>query len=373
MFHILDKTYLGYNDDLLFGTDCIQIVNDGSHEVAYDTEVGKLLSGTVSKRLKFAKTVDELLASFPSEDVFFGKLINYKSSNNRDELIIYCDTEAYKEFVVRWLKTVMPNADFETIKTVYNTYKNHEIYVTRHLDERAEDRTPTANYWCSSENELKKFFDKPAFNLTIDYKKYCSLEFQLATYAADNNSPTNKHVANKLHRLIQRRIVQDIQLIKSELEYNLYDLDLIWTELGDQDYDNLDVQEMIRLKPGLKFLGDVDFRHITSLKDLKAQYDIIELCKIAQDFIQWDGGRYGIADSNTRCLDDFIANSYEIPSVVDVLESELRYKEKDRTPIYLGPLIEKKKVNGHFFSYISELYMNKEKAQLQKLSLDKAE
>ena len=75
MFHILDKTYLQYNSEFTFGVDCIQIANIAADEVAYDTEVGKLLTGNVSTRLYYAKTVEELFSSVKRDDSIFKHFI----------------------------------------------------------------------------------------------------------------------------------------------------------------------------------------------------------------------------------------------------------------------------------------------------------
>lgn len=369
MFHIIDKTYLGYNGDLQFGTDCIQIVSNGADHVAYDSEVGKLLSGNVSRRIAFAKSIDELIAHLGSADILFSKLINYKGNNHRDEFIVWCDPENYKQFVCRWLKTLMPNADLQHLKTVYNTYKNHELYVTRHLFEFTPGRTPSSEYWTKTDAELDELFKLPAFELTIDYKKYCSIEFQVASYAANKQCSVATDLMEKFYKIAQRRVVSDLHLIKSELEYYLYDLDLIWSELGYQDYHNLDVQKMIELKPGLTFLGDTDFHNLPTLKALAAKYEIKELCKIAKEFIAWNS--FKDKSSDFICLEQFIANGHQVVSPDEIVESELKYKGDHRTPPYLGPMIEKKKINGHLFSFIAELYEAGEKDRLNQLSLDK--
>ena len=367
MIHILKDVYLNYRCNTTLRNDAIYILDEGIDDVFFDPEVARMLEGNVSKLLYRAKNIDELLSNFDSDTQFFNKLLKFKSSNHRDELMIFCDKNSFKIFLARWLKTVMPNADLETFKTIFITYKNHELYVTRHLNQMNDFRLKVPEYWPSSDEEIEALYQLQPFNLTgEEYKKHVSIEFQLATFINDQTCTIAADFAQKLHKLAERRIILDMFYTKTEMEYYLYDLDLLWPELDYQDYGSIDVEEMVSKKPALAILGDMRFREIKSIATLAAKYNVKDVADACKEFALYTQGLGDII-----CLNQFIENNYQTPLIMDVLDTDLRYKGVYRSPPYMGQWIELKRMNGHFLSYLADLYTQNNIETLRKLSLDK--
>lgn len=367
MIHILKNVYLNYRCNTTLRNDAIYIVDEEIDDIFFDPEVAKMLEGNTSKLLYRAKNVEELLSNFENDNQFFNKLLKFKSSNHRDELMIFCDKDSFKVFFAKWLKTLMPNADYQTFRTIFLTYKNHELYVTRHLNQLNELRLKTCDYWPSSEEEIENLFKLDSFNLTKEeYKKHVSIEFQLATFVENNSCSIASDLAEKLHKLAERRIILDMFYTKTEMEYYLYDLDLLWPELDYQDYGSIDVAAMIAKKPSLAVLGDMLFRETKSINALAQKYNVKDLADTCKEFAIYTQGLGDIV-----CLNQFIENNYVTPLIMDVLDTDLRYKGTYRSPPYMGQWIDLKRMNGHLLSYIADLYTEGNYKQLKKLSLDK--
>jgi hypothetical protein len=369
MIHILKDVYLNYKCNMTMRNDCIQIVDESIDEMYYDPEVAKLLEGNVSQLIYRTKTVDELMSLFPSDDIFFDKLLKFKSSNHRDELIIYCDKNSFKVFLSKWLKTLMPNADYETFKIVFNTYRNHELHITRNINQITDLRLKVPDYWPNSDEEIQELFELEPFNITTEnYKKHASIEFQIATFLNNNGCSIAMDFANKISALGERRVILDMYYSKTEMEYYMYDLDLIWPEIGHIDHSTLNVKEVLDQKPGLKAVGNLSFRQLKSIKNLEENYDVPALSQACHDFAEFTHGLNDIV-----CLRQFIENNYAPVNPLKIIDTDLRYKGTYRTPPYMGYWVELKRMNGHFVSYLADLYVQNNPLLFNKLSMDKNE
>lgn len=369
MIHILKDVYLNYKCNMTMRNDCIQIVDESIDEMYYDPEVAKILEGNVSQLIYRTKTVDELMSLFASDDVFFDKLLKFKSSNHRDELVIYCDKNSFKIFLSKWLKTLMPNADYETFKIVFNTYRNHELLVTRNANQMTDLRMQIAEYWPNTDEEIQELYSLESFKLSTDtYKKHASIEFQIATFLNNNGCSIAMDFANKISALGERRVLLDMYYSKTEIEYYMYDLDLIWPELGNIDYSTLNIKETLTQKAGLAPIGDLMFKQIKTIKKLKEQYNVEAVSEACYKFAEFTHGLNDIP-----CLRHFMENSYEPVGPLKIIDTDLKYKGVYRTPPYMGFWIESKKMNGHFVSYLADLYVQNNPLLFNKLSMDKNE
>lgn len=376
MFHILDKTYLEYNSDFKFGVDCIQIVNYQADEVGYDSEVGKLITGNVSRRLFYANTLEELLSSVRSHDYIFKHFIKRKGTNNSDKLIIYCDEQAYKDFSVKWLKTIMPKASVETLVQVYMLYRANALYNTRMATRDDVAQSKYIHYWMDRAEATLAFQHAHPFNITVNVKKFCSAEFQLATYLAHPVSMVGPILLEKALVLSERRLLEELDSVKVAIEQNLFNIDLLYPELGDVDFANIDLAAILKIKPELSFIGAKPFTAYANLKEMKADYDLEHVVRVCQEYLSWIDKGYELP----IVLSDFITHHMSLPAPEAILKSDILSTNARGIPAYFGKLIEEGKVNGYLYSYIaslgSELYNSditkhaEVKAKLEQLSIE---
>jgi hypothetical protein len=363
MIHILDKTYLAYHDDLLFGNDCIQVADIPADEVIYDSEVGKLLSGNVSKRLAYAKTLDGLMNQFANDDILFERFVNYQSTSQSNQLFLYFDPKAFKEFLVRWLKTILPNAEADTVAAVYNIYKNNELYSSHHLSTTHRHRKDVSAYW-ADEDELNGLMQMKSFSLSFDYKQYCSIEFLISSHLG--GSALTSRLSNKLSSIATDRVLSDMNSIKQEIEMRLYDLGTVWSELKDVDFFNFDIAHVLAIKPELSFIGSRPFTEYADIHELSSAYDIKQLCTIMKEYT----GNTHSSHQDSICFNQFLDKGFVVASPLEVLEADLNYGDIAWSPPYLGPEIAEGKINGYLLSLISQLYKQDATNKLRELSLE---
>lgn len=366
MFHILDKTYLQYSSDFLFGVDCIQIEDIEANEVGYDSDAGKLLSGNVSERLFYSRTVEDLFASVKSHDSIFKHFVKRKGTNDSDKLVIYCDQKAYKTFSTKWLKTLMPHADVDTLVQVYSLYRSNELYNTKSGASDVQIRSGYASYWMGNA-EAKAVFEKTEpFVLTIDYKKYCSAEFQLATYLVNPSSKPASTLMEKAFSLAQVRLLEEMDIIKSDIEQSLFNIDLLYPELGNVDFYNLHLAKILKVKPELNFIGQRTFTSYSNLQEFRKDYRVESVLKVCLDYLGWMDAGHELP----LVISDFVDNQMSSPEPEAVIKRDLDNTQKRGMPPYFGILIQEGKINIYLYSYIADLALNNDKTRLEKLSLE---
>ena len=362
MFHLTDKTYIDYQSNMLFGTDCIHIAKIDADDSGYDSEVGKMLSGSVSKRLARADSLEELIESLPGsnkEDIFLGKIIGYKSNvNNKEKLFIFCDEANYKKLASRWLKTLMPNCSFETFKAVYNTYKNTQTYLRNDLSS-TRLKGDVKGYWADNDEELQELYALEGFSSSRNLKKNASIEFQLAEWLAEGAGNMGGDLSKKVGMIAQQRILQDMNSIKEDMERAIYDLDDVWSELGNLDYFNLSREAILDIKPELEFLGRKSFTEYEKISDLNKDYNLEKIIDAMKEYV----ANTHSSDKDSVCFNQFVENNNKVPNVGQIMNREINYKEVSLVPPYLGALIQEGKVNGYLIALLFMLHKSSDQAE----------
>jgi len=122
MIHLFKKTYLDFDANIDFNTDRFVISKENGvemldlmNEAAYGDLIG------------YHQDIAE---------VYWIDLITniVEESNKRNtKIVVYCDKESYKTFIVKWFKTVLPNLNVESFATIINTamYKERAIANTK--------------------------------------------------------------------------------------------------------------------------------------------------------------------------------------------------------------------------------------------------
>jgi hypothetical protein len=352
---------MDYQSNMLFGTDCIHLAQIEADDIGYDSEVGELLSGTVSKRLGHADTLDEFIQRLPGankEDIFLGKIIGYKSSvNNKEKLFIFCDEQNYKTLAARWLKTLMPNCSFETFKAVYNTYKHTQTYIRNELIS-TKQKGDVQSYWASTDEELQEMYALSGFSTNRPIRKNISIEFQIAKWLADGKGNMGGDLSKKISSIAQQRILQDMDSIKEDMERAIYDLDDVWPELGSIDYFNLSIADILAVKSDLAFLGGKPFTEYDKISSLNKDINLKKNIDVMQEYV----ANTHSSDKGSVCFNEFVANNSKVPNVNQIMERELNYKEVSLVPPYLGSLIQEGKVNGYLVSMIFMLHKSEDAA-----------
>lgn len=103
MLHLFNKTYLEFDDKIELNFDRVIISNINGVNIL--DSLDKVVQG---KLIKYGKNLD----SFNFADLI-NEINSYGQSSNK-KLVIYCDKVNYIKFATKWLKTILPNLDFES-------------------------------------------------------------------------------------------------------------------------------------------------------------------------------------------------------------------------------------------------------------------
>jgi len=122
MIHLFKKTYLDLDTYIDFNTDRIVISKENGVEM-FDLMNEAAYGDLIAWHQDIA-------------EVYWIDLISkiVEESNKRDtKIIVYCDKEAYRTFVVKWFKTILPNINIESFNILLNTamYKERAIANTK--------------------------------------------------------------------------------------------------------------------------------------------------------------------------------------------------------------------------------------------------
>jgi len=287
-------------------------------------------------------------------------LKTYAGSKRNGKLNIFCDPESFNVLTVRLWKTIFPKLDVEAGYLLYDVSRNNALFQTRWDWHDEHDTNPNSlheKYWCLERESFKVLFDNvERFEVDQSFLQSISVEYMIALYLSHPES-FKDILGAKYERFFTKNLIYDISTLKKELEDHLYELDDIWSELGRQDHDNFDFDEIIRIKPELSFLSSPDFNTASSLDELNMD----SLLPVLKDYIAWDF---------TGCEELLHLQTYikegGVPDSVALIELDLNYKdEKQHTiPPILSRMHHQDKVNMYLVKYFAANRNSLEKFKL---------
>lgn len=349
MFHFFNKTYLQYHEMFQYSQDSILCFRTDANEVNFDTEVGQFLTGVKSEVLFHAQSADEMIVKYKGDKRFFKELKTYSGSKKNGKLNIFCDPDNFNILTIRMWKTIFPKLDSDAGYMLYDISRNNALFQTRwdwHDEHGTNPNTLHKRYWCLDRESFKTLFEKvDRFEVDQSFLQSISVEYMIALFLS-HPEEFKGVLGKKYDRFFSKNLIYDISTLKKELEDQLYELDEIWSELGRQDYDNFDFDEIIRIKPELSFLSNPDFNTASSLDELNMD----SLFPVIQDYIAWDAA----GCEELLHLHIYIKEG-GIPSSESLINFDLNYKsdKQHMIPPILSRMHHKDKVNIYLVQYFA--------------------
>lgn len=198
MLHLFNKVYLEFDSALDINYD--RVVISEEFGVKMHIELDKVAGGEL---IRYAKTFEEVNSGFIQllEDIVA------HGNKTGKKIIIFCDREAYKSFLVKWFKLTLPALDFDSFKTIadFTIYNQRIISNTQlssayslNLNFLWDDNSDVAEHWNNlahpSEEEIQKV--KEVCNST-------SYEFLLSTYLSGDDS-YKEELRSTMHMFLRR-------------------------------------------------------------------------------------------------------------------------------------------------------------------------
>ena len=122
MIHLFKKTYLDLDANIDFNVDRFIISEENGNKM-----LELLDAAAYGDLIGFHHTIDEVHWIDLIETIV-------EESNKRDtKIVVYCDQEAYKVFLTKWIKTNLPNVNLESFTKIVETsiYKERAIANTK--------------------------------------------------------------------------------------------------------------------------------------------------------------------------------------------------------------------------------------------------
>jgi len=216
MFHLFNKIYLHFDDDI---------------NLNYDRVVISELNGVpVFDLLK--KSVKGKLIDFKNnfEDFNFTNLIetlyNHGELSNK-KVIVYCDKINYSKFITKWLKLILPNLNLESYKQYIKLLIYKERLIASNIEGRYSGSENNNTYWSSYEvfENLDNIFKNTIIaeeetikirDLNLNY----SFEFLLSSYFSGSQTHLNL-LKSITHLFLKRWFLENLKDNKQMVLFNL--------------------------------------------------------------------------------------------------------------------------------------------------------
>ena len=124
MLHLFNKVYLQFDDSIDCHTHRYVISEEKGNPML--SELGNAYRGTL---INYAKNRNEMTGKFADLTGFFEDVCTKQKSLN-SKVIIYCDTQAFLELSVIWLKTILPFGDSDSIVKYLDIHLHNERIIT---------------------------------------------------------------------------------------------------------------------------------------------------------------------------------------------------------------------------------------------------
>ena len=196
MVHLFNKVYLEFDDKIEINFNRVVISEKyGSKmlEILDQVSYGQLIA--------FGKTYDEVVGE---NFLDFVTILKDFGETYDKKIIVYCDKESYKKFISQWFRLILPNLDFDGVKTLmdFTVYKERIVSNTQlssvysiDLNSLWDGLGDVKDSWESTRDidrtEIKK--------LNLNY----SYEFLLSTYFSGDDSYKDE-LKKTLHMFLRR-------------------------------------------------------------------------------------------------------------------------------------------------------------------------
>jgi len=216
MFHLFNKTYLHFDDDINLNYD--RVVISKLHGVPVFDLLQKAVNG---KLIDFKNNIED----FNFADLI-KKLYSHGALSDR-KVIVYCDKINYSKFITKWLKIILPNLNLESYKQYIKLLIFKERLIASNIEGRYLISENNNTYWSSY--EVFENLDNLFKNIVIDEEevikikdlnlKY-SFEFLLSSYFSGSQTHLNL-LKSITHLFLQRWFLENLKDNKQMVLFNL--------------------------------------------------------------------------------------------------------------------------------------------------------
>ena len=124
MLHLFNKVYLAFDDSMDCHTNRYVISAETGNEM--HQELQTTYRGTL---INYSHNVNEMAGKYDDLTGFFEDVCQKQKSLN-SKVVIYCDTQAFLELSVIWLKTILPFGDSDSIVKYLDIHLHNERIIT---------------------------------------------------------------------------------------------------------------------------------------------------------------------------------------------------------------------------------------------------
>jgi hypothetical protein len=215
MLHLFNKVYLNFDDSIDCHTNRYVISEDKGN--AMHEQLGTAYSGTL---INYATNRNEMSGKYSDLTGFFEDVCTKQKSLN-SKVIIYCDTQAFLEYSIIWLKTILPFADSDNIVKYLDLYLHNER-ITANTQLQPTHTLDLTKLNTGLGDVLGYVNVLPT--LDLDRVKALNLDFSIELLLGEYFAGANSHEANLLttyHMFLQRFYKEILTDVREDAALNL--------------------------------------------------------------------------------------------------------------------------------------------------------
>ena len=277
MFHLFNKVYLTLDTHVEINFDRVVISKESGKPMS-----DSLTSHSAGTLLAYAEDFDKI--GF-TETI---KMIKNFSDESGNAFYIYCDEQNYFKFIVKWYKTIFPNLDKETFKSIFpivlyneklNTMGAYETFQRKIMNSKVdlEDIYDNTKSYDDDRTEIK--------NLNLNL----SFEYLLADYlgGSDNYKQKVKDVVKLFNKRFFTQLTTECAMTifknifnkQYQEKFGFEDKDVdVFSNYPIKKWDILNDEDFFKgLNTGSSFYDTFDFSGLSKEKLEKVKQFIIDI------------------------------------------------------------------------------------------------
>lgn len=279
-------------------------------------------------------------------------------------LIVFCDVDTFTRLTFRWYKTILVNMDsteaVNLISLVFKRYAYQFGYPYTPFVRLTAEQAAVYKSVGQSMLDPQQISDKWAQTLPFDIDPAqlatnAGIEFQLATYLANNTWQHKPELEAKVVMMVKKYTMRLLIDVKQELLGRL-------AELPGFDILNVSLLEYTAAHPEFSFLLDDNFLP-DQYQYVYSTYNMADLVKTLFDQVE---RMYGSVD-RAYLQENGFGNPN--PTLDDIVQIELN---RPFATFYLGQWDYAMLINSYLLAYIFDLSRTNKVTTLKKYSLEKA-
>jgi hypothetical protein len=372
MFHLINKTYLQYRENFVFGEDCIQLYDKTHDDIIYDNKVGEKFSTVDAERLHICLSVDKLSEFFGGDKAMFETFLNHKNSRGDSKIKIYSDRMQFNDFTIRFIKTLFKDMTHKDGFQLYEMHKNKMIFSSQVVTVRDTNKTDLQlheSYWYHDNKSFEKAWAAAEkFDVDLsDYVENLSIEYLIANYLlGSENERLLSSFEEKMKRNFSKQIAMEISEFKFELEESLYTLNHYFPNLSFANFYNFDWEKIVNQVPQLSFLRQYDLRFAKTFEEIEGLSSFDDLLFVFDKVKEVEDRFDKDCKYLAPCLEMFLEKGRVMPSIEELVAIELNHKKySNHCLVSLQRLVTKQKANGYL---IREIFYYKNAGLLKALA-----